>query len=238
MSTPKDYALEVSPAAQDQDSGLIKFTVKSPLSLFHYVKLPVALAIIAALVAVLTYDMPSVDAWKGTWGRLDGTNNTLPLFVNHTFGPATENQRWYAAAVLVILLGILLCKRQQQDSMTVIRDVGIQLDSVLSWWFTNSSDKSVFIPLKDIMDIVINEGFHGYGQVIFYMCILRRSQSDDLEEKPLKIVFPQLLPRKDILLQVWKQSRQVLFGTSRRYWRRVPGHGLRECSMEDLTTEQ
>lgn len=122
-----------------------------------------------------------------------------------------------------------MCKRQPEDSMLVIRDVGIQLDSVLGWRFTNKSDKSMFIALKDIIDIVINEGFHGYGQVIFYMCILRKSQKDDTEEKPLQIVFPQLLPRKDILLQVWKQSRQVLFGSSRRYWRRVPGQGLREC---------
>lgn len=133
------------------------------------------------------------------------------------------------ATGLAGLLAYLLLTRQPCDSMLVIRDVGIQLDSVSRWRFFDRSDKSVFIALKDIIDIVTNEGFHGYGQVVYYMCILRRLGSD---HQPVQIVFPHLLPRKHILLPVWKQSRQVLFGTSRRYWRRVPGQGLRECLDE------
>lgn len=237
MSSPKDYVLEVSPAPQNPDSGLIKFTVKPRPGPFRYIQLSLASTISVAIVAIIAQEFFSMGGFQGIWSHLNYPESTFvwSLVAQRFQNVQINSTRSLVLLGLILILAVLMCKRQPEDSMLVIRDVGIQLDSVLGWRFTNKSDKSIFIALKDIIDIVINEGFHGYGQVIFYMCILRRSQKDDTEEKPLQIVFPQLLPRKDILLQVWKQSRQVLFGSSRRYWRRVPGQGLRECSMEDLT---
>lgn len=216
---------------QGPDSGLIKFTVKPRPGPFRYIQLWLASTISVAIVAILAQEFFSMGRYQGmgSGGNYPESTFVWSLVAQRLQNVRINQPRTFWLVGLTVILAILMCKRQPEDSMLVIRDVGIQLDSVLGWRFTNKSDKSMFIALKDIIDIVINEGFHGYGQVIFYMCILRKSQKGDTEEKPLQIVFPQLLPRKDILLQVWKQSRQVLFGSSRRYWRRVPGQGLREC---------
>ena len=55
-----------------------------------------------------------------------------------------------------------------------------------------------------MIDLVIHEGFHDYGQVIFYLCVLTKANND---KNPITIVFPEFLPRKDILLTVWRLSR-------------------------------
>lgn len=124
----------------------------------------------------------------------------------------------------LVLIGILaLCRQQRQDVLVVMKGIGVQLNSRSNWKFVNKSDKNVFIPLTNIIDLVIHEGFHGYGQVIFYMCVLTKNTKDN---DMIKVVFSELLPRKDILVQVWKQSRNVLFNGN-RYWRRIPGQGLK-----------
>lgn len=123
--------------------------------------------------------------------------------------------------------------QERQDELLVMKNIGIQLNSKTNWKFFTKADKNMFIPHSNIIDLVIHEGFYGYGQVIFYMCILTKNGSNNgtftqnKTEEMIKVVFSELLPRKEILLTVWKQSREMLFGTNKRYFRRVPGQGLK-----------
>lgn len=83
------------------------------------------------------------------------------------------------------------------DLLVVMRGTGVQLAST-RYGVTSRE----FVPLTDIVDIVVNEGFHGYGQVVFYLCVLTR-------ERP-RVVFPHTRPRKAALLAVRRTSRRVL----------------------------
>lgn len=250
MSSPKDYILEVLPSS-DRDN-LIKFTVKYKANrFFKYLRIPILVGLVGVLVSFCFCFFTNKDV---VIRRLN--NNGLPLIHNNqTFSPAivklfqeyvdskhaaTNNLLLNCAivAVLVLLIVLVYSKQVKQDSILIMNDVGIQLNSQSGWKFSLNGNKSHFIPISNIIDLVIHEGFHGYGQVVFYMCVLTKTKSTNPDnihgltlnnDKMIKIVFPQFLPRKDILMKVWKNSRRVLFGESKRYWRRVPGQGLKEC---------
>lgn len=130
---------------------------------------------------------------------------------------------------LLLLVTIVLTATYQtrQDSMIVMKSIGIQLEYRSRWKFLKNSNKNTFIPLNNIIDLVIHEGFYGYGQVIYYMCVLTKTNPNSTDNDMIKVVFSELLPRKDLLVTVWKQSRQILFNNGTRHWRRVPGQGLR-----------
>ena len=124
--------------------------------------------------------------------------------------------------ILVVGIVLLLCLQTPEDTLIVMRGIGIQLQSKKMWRFQSSDS---FIPINNMIDLVIHEGFHDYGQVIFYLCVLTKANND---KNPITIVFPEFLPPKDILLTVWRLSRELLFGSTKRYWRRVPGQGLKQ----------
>lgn len=250
MSSPKDYVLEVLPSS-DRDN-LIKFTVKhKPNGFFKYLQIPILVGLAGVLVSFCFCLFSNSDM---IIKRL--SNNNLPLIQhNQTFSPAivklfqdyidsneTETNslllNGVVVAILVLLMVLVYSRQEKEDSILIMNDVGIQLNSQSGWRFSLNGNKSHFIPISNIIDLVIHEGFHGYGQVVFYMCVLTKTKNatpDNISgltlnnDKMIKIVFPQFLPRKDILMKVWKDSRRVLFGESKRYWRRVPGQGLKEC---------
>ncbi|KAK6463122.1 GPI-GlcNAc transferase complex, PIG-H component-domain-containing protein [Scheffersomyces coipomensis] len=153
--------------------------------------------------------------------------------------------------LFVISLMILLLRQECEDSLIIMKGIGIQLNSKRNWkWLFNNNKFDCFIPVNNIIDLVIHEGFYNYGQVIFYLCILTKTNqkqqnnsntkvefgstggisTTNSNDNLIKVVFPEFLPRKDILLQVWKLSRELLYGDVRRYWRRVPGQGLKQIS--------
>lgn len=250
MSSPKDYVLEVLPSS-DRDN-LIKFTVKNkPNGFFKYLQIPILVGLAGVLVSFCFCLFSNSDM---IIKRL--SNNDLPLIQhNQTFSPAivklfqdyidsndTETNslllNGVVVAILVLLMVLVYSRQEKEDSILIMNDVGIQLNSQSGWKFSFNGNKSHFIPISNIIDLVIHEGFHGYGQVVFYMCVLTKTKNatpDNIiglalnNDKMIKIIFPQFLPRKDILMKVWKDSRRVLFGESKRYWRRVPGQGLKEC---------
>jgi phosphatidylinositol glycan class H protein len=75
-----------------------------------------------------------------------------------------------------------------------MRSVGVQ---------TTTHGTSHFIPLDAITDIVIHEGFVGFG-VKFYLAILQHDGS-------IEVVFPESLPQRRDLERVWRQTRKALF---------------------------
>ncbi|KAI5967768.1 hypothetical protein CANMA_002948 [Candida margitis] len=124
---------------------------------------------------------------------------------------------------------LLFFVQEPLDTLTIMKGIGAQLDSHKLLPFQSSN---TFIPINNMIDLVVHEGFHDYGQVIFYLCFLTKNFRSEKPGKDgvIQVVFGQLLPRKDVLLTVWKLSRQLLFAETRRYWRRVPGQGLKELS--------
>jgi hypothetical protein len=202
--------LEVSPASGDVN--VRTFVVLGGASFFvRRLRVATCAAAAAASAAVLAWAL----ATRASPGRLG------------------------ASATLALLAAVAYLRQESHDTMIVMRDIGIQLNSEGPWRLLGPRrrERNCFIPQADIMDLVIHEGFHGFGQVIFYMCVLTRGSEGGADgadvggadASAIKIVFPAFLPRKEILVQVWKQSREVLFGSRRRYWRHVPGQGLKEC---------
>lgn len=92
--------------------------------------------------------------------------------------------------ICVFIVSILLFKRSKMEQITVIKDYGIQLTHwdgylILPYGINkNFTQMREFIPRNKIVDVIINEGFYQWYQVIFYLCIMIRN------ETKLKIMFP------------------------------------------------
>lgn len=260
---------------------------KKPSYFQKHVRVPLVLLLTMVLLIDVGYLLNTLslnssmshlsNIFIDSFNRSNFSSMSLALFANK--GPQkwikynalpsefSINANGFIALSLILIIVVISSRQDEEDLMIVIKDLGIQLHSTGKWKFmnifqknsiaTDSKGNKNFIPLSNIIDLVIHEGFHGYGQVIYYMCILMRNSKEhshikngtivqnssttatttatsletqeDEGETPIKVVFPQLLPRHDMLLEVWKQSRRILFGDRSRYWRRVPGQGLRPC---------
>ncbi|CAK7890689.1 hypothetical protein CAAN3_01S00870 [[Candida] anglica] len=241
MSSGKDFILDIVPKEASPDSSVVKFIVKDRESAFcKYIRTPLLGILGSILCAYFAYVTSKVYTPNQSILTLEGLKYLSTQY---------ETRDLIMGVVLSIIILMIYLRQERQDSMVVMKDIGIQLNSQGRWRLIGkNTDKNCFIPQTEIIDLVIHEGFHGFGQVIFYMCILTKSQNSNNDtskvkeqikinnkncnqnESIIKIAFPGFLPRKDILVEVWKQSRNVLFGASRRYWRRVPGQGLKECN--------
>lgn len=215
MSSSKDYALEITPSVENgvASLNLIKFTVRhkevSSLVTYKYHLIGVLQAILLAVI----------------------------YFYWHNF---LFNLGVVAVALAFLELAVFI-RQTPEDTIIAMKDIGIQSISKKVWGFKTET----FIPINNIIDLVIHEGFHEYGQCIFYLCALTKSNTVDFElaldaklnavgstayNDVIKVFFPEFLPRKDVLLEVWRLSREMLFGESRKYWRRVPGQGLKQIN--------
>lgn len=217
MSSIKNYDLQIEPSVDIKDDlshhNLLKFTVRNNDVDFLYRYKYLIAAITFSSFIVYAYSIISVE-------------NLLSFNIN-----SLQLKNWLILTGLLLLTGLALSKVRPEDSAIILKDIGVQLISKKSWKFQNTV--KVFVPLNDIIDLVVHEGMHGYGQVIFYLCILTKSNDLDKNslENCIKIIFPEFLPRKDILIKVRKLSRDLLFANSRRYFRRVPGQGLKQIHM-------
>lgn len=89
-----------------------------------------------------------------------------------------------------------------EESLLVIRGLGIQISSSAPNYLSTTSTR--FIPTSQIQDIFIHEAFKGFG-VKFYLAVIVEG------EKEVVVVFPKLMPRREILEQVWRGSKEVLY---------------------------
>ena len=90
----------------------------------------------------------------------------------------------------------------REESFTVIRGVGIQLETV----FCNGKRSTVFLDRARVRDIVINEGFRRQ-RVVFFLAVLLKDDEDQVV-----VVFEHSLPRLATLLEVYDGARRMLFG--------------------------
>ncbi|KAJ2859414.1 hypothetical protein GGH94_006117 [Coemansia aciculifera] len=89
-----------------------------------------------------------------------------------------------------------------QESLVVIRNVGIQTETVTLAGFRNVRSFELF----QIDDLVIHEALQLF-EYRYYMAILPR----DPKMHSINIMFPNLLPKLEALLPIYHGSRRLLF---------------------------
>jgi len=112
---------------------------------------------------------------------------------------------WILVGLLIILRISMRNQVVMEEALTVMRGLGIQLETVYR------SGKAVqhFIEKKQIKDVIINEGIKSY-KIVCYICILVEGQDK------MTIAFHNLLPKLELLIPVFRTSRNILFDEADR----------------------
>jgi phosphatidylinositol glycan class H protein len=108
------------------------------------------------------------------------------------------------ALVSILLLYCVFRKGYTEESLLVIRGLGIQTSTSSATYLSKAATR--FIPTTQIQDIVIHEAYKGF-EVRFYLAVIVEGEPD------VVVVFPKLLPRRAILEEVWRGSRRCLYDT-------------------------
>ncbi|KAL1971262.1 hypothetical protein VTN77DRAFT_214 [Rasamsonia byssochlamydoides] len=106
------------------------------------------------------------------------------------------------AGVSALLIYAVWRKGYTEESLLVIRGLGIQTSTSSSMYWSSAATR--FIPTTQIQDIVIHEAFKGF-EVRFYLAVIVEGEPD------VVVVFPNLLPKRMILEEVWRGARQCLY---------------------------
>ncbi|KAF2480204.1 GPI-GlcNAc transferase complex, PIG-H component-domain-containing protein [Neohortaea acidophila] len=123
------------------------------------------------------------------------TSTLLPHLTTHVPLPAR-------LALYLALLALALRKSYTEESLLVIRGLGVQTSTSGPSYLWSSSTS--FIPTSAIQDILIHEAFKGF-EVRFYLSIVVEGEED------VVVVFPKILPRREILEDVWRGARACLY---------------------------
>ncbi|KAB8078913.1 phosphatidylinositol N-acetylglucosaminyltransferase [Aspergillus leporis] len=115
---------------------------------------------------------------------------------------ADSNSSWVVALVSAIVIYGVFRKGYTEESLLVIRGLGIQTSTSSLTYLSKASTR--FIPTTQIQDIVIHEAFKGF-EVRFYLAIIVEGEPE------VVVVFPKLLPNRAILEEVWRGSRHCLY---------------------------
>ncbi|PYH97368.1 phosphatidylinositol N-acetylglucosaminyltransferase [Aspergillus ellipticus CBS 707.79] len=112
----------------------------------------------------------------------------------------------YSSAIVVLASTVVIYgvfrKGYTEESLLVIRGLGIQMSTSSQTYLSKASTR--FIPTTQIQDIVIHEAFKGF-EVRFYLAVIVAGESE------VVVVFPKLLPNRQILEEVWRGSRRCLY---------------------------
>lgn len=109
---------------------------------------------------------------------------------------------WVLAILTAITLYVCLRRNYTEESLLVLRGLGIQTSTSSPYFF--QSPTTTFIPTTQIQDIVIHEAFKGL-EVRYYLAVIVEGASE------VVVVFPHLLPKREILEQVWRGARKCLY---------------------------
>lgn len=90
-----------------------------------------------------------------------------------------------------------------EESLLALRSLGLQISTSSHSLFSTPTTR--FIPTSQIQDIFIHEAFIGFS-VKFYLAVIVEGEEEAV------VVFPKLLPRREVLEQVWRGARDVLWG--------------------------
>ncbi|KIW65922.1 hypothetical protein PV04_08136 [Phialophora macrospora] len=141
----------------------------------------------------------------GSSGRLDAyaaLSLRLSLFSGFVRFVAEKTEWWILAPVSLGIVYACLRRDYVEESLLVLQGLGIQTSTSSRYFFTGPT--TTFIPTTQIQDIVIHEAFKGL-EVRFYLAVIVEGATE------VVVVFPTLLPRRDILEEVWRGSRKCLY---------------------------
>ncbi|KAF2110842.1 GPI-GlcNAc transferase complex, PIG-H component-domain-containing protein [Lophiotrema nucula] len=162
---------------------------------------------LSVLVKILLGTLALTALW--TKWRVNTAKSTWPLeiILGDTFEEwvqkAVESIQWMylAPAALAILYKVI--QRGYIESLLALSSLGLQTRTSSPTYLSTSTTR--FIPTTAIQDIFIYEAFKGF-EVRFYLAIVVKGEED------VVVVFPKLLPRRDVLEEVWRGARACLYG--------------------------
>ncbi|KAF2753339.1 hypothetical protein EJ05DRAFT_211830 [Pseudovirgaria hyperparasitica] len=172
-----------------------------PLLLLHHTKLLIRI-ICGLLISVLlfakwrlTFPLPEAQQSDIESLVLSGAIGTFAFKIAQAI-----DWRVLGPACLAVGMGVLT-RGYTEESLLVLRGLGIQTSSSSATYLSSSVTR--FIPTTSIQDIFIHEAFKGF-QVRFYLAVVVSGEED------VVVVFPKLLPRRQILEEVWRGTRKCL----------------------------
>lgn len=144
--------------------------------------------------------------------------NTSPLLTAlHTILHNNNNAytSWtYILPPLILLLYLTIHRYHTEESLLALRTLGLQTSTSSSTYlpfgpFGGSSPSrrmrsTRFIPTSQIRDIFIHEAFLGF-EVRYYLAIIVEGEGE------VVVVFPRLLPGREVVEEVWRGARGCLF---------------------------
>ncbi|KAI9756005.1 MAG: hypothetical protein M4579_004050 [Chaenotheca gracillima] len=143
------------------------------------------------------------------WDLSSATTSPIPVdaLIGSALGWSAQRlaQRvdWWMLLLVSAALGFAVVHRgYTEESLLVLRGLGIQTSTTASTYLSTSSTR--FIPTNLIQDMFIHEAFRGF-EVRFYLTAVVQ------DEKEVVVVFPNLLPGRLILEQVWRGARECLY---------------------------
>ncbi|KIW02206.1 uncharacterized protein PV09_06362 [Verruconis gallopava] len=171
-----------------------------PARLLHYSTL--AARIVVASLVVLASWLKWISVYPGF--QWPGLENELR---DSRLGRSCLNLVGRVPTVYLVpasLAVLWLCawKGYREESLLVLRGLGIQTTSSSATFLSTSSTR--FIPTTSIQDIFIHEAFKGL-EVRFYLAIVVEGEQD------VVVVFPNLLPSLNIIEKVWRGARSCLY---------------------------
>ena len=104
-------------------------------------------------------------------------------------------------ASALVACGIVL-RIHTSESLLVLRGLGIQTSTSSTTYLGTASTR--FIPTEKIQDILVNEAFRGF-EVRYYLIVVVQGEDE------VVVVFPRLLPGRDIVEKVWRGARRCLY---------------------------
>ncbi|KIW23685.1 uncharacterized protein PV07_11865 [Cladophialophora immunda] len=185
------------------------WSVKGSPSHSYLPRVPVFTLIKYALRVLLVLGVVLVNLTKG---RIDAPHSQLDAYVDlglklslagGTIRAIAEHAEWWILGP--VSLGIIYaCLRRDyvEESLLVLQGLGIQTSTSSRYFFTGAT--TTFIPTTQIQDIVIHEAFKGL-EVRFYLAVIVEGATE------VVVVFPTLLPRREILEEVWRGGRKCLY---------------------------
>lgn len=129
---------------------------------------------------------------------------------------AARTPSWALVPLCLGALYIAIRRIHVEERLLVLRGLGIQTRStpgtILLGWFGGGGGLGAgagggptrFIPTEKIRDVLINEAFWGFGVRYILVVVVEG-------EEGLVVVFPKLLPRREVVEEVWRGVRGCLF---------------------------
>ena len=148
------------------------------------------------------------------------------------------------AALALQALTLLLLPIPQTEHLLTLRGLGIQLSSstttssfplslLLTLHQSSAAASTRFIPTSQIRDIFIHEAFRGF-EVRYYLGVVVEGGGAERGGggEDIVVVFPGLLPGREVVEEVWRGARGCLF-EEEGAWRRErrEKEGIRDSSF-------